>query len=86
MLSVKQRGIKYHFWAFGMMRPEIELRSPGPLANTPDIDVIYVPQTSMYYQNIAKILTHSSINNDKKFTVKYFLKRSVFKLKKILNF
>ena len=34
MLSVKQGGIKYHFKVFGMTRPEIELRSPGPLANT----------------------------------------------------
>ena len=32
MLSVKQGGIKYHFWVFGMTRPGIELRSPGPLA------------------------------------------------------
>ena len=34
MLSVKQRGIKYHFWVFGMTRPGTEPRSPGPLANT----------------------------------------------------
>ena len=34
MLSVKQGGIKYHFWVFGMTRPGIERRSPGPLANT----------------------------------------------------
>ena len=34
MLSVKQGGIKYHFWVFGMTRPRIEPRSPGPLANT----------------------------------------------------
>ena len=34
MLSVKQGGIKYHFWVFGMTRPGIEPRSPGPLANT----------------------------------------------------
>ena len=32
MLSVKQGGIKYHFWVFGMIRPVIEPRSPGPLA------------------------------------------------------
>ena len=30
MLSVKQGGIKYHFWVFGMTWPGIE---PGPLAN-----------------------------------------------------
>ena len=34
MLSVKQGDIKYHFWVFGMTRPRIEPRSPGPLANT----------------------------------------------------
>ena len=34
MLSVKQGGIKYHFKVFGMTRPRIEPRSPGPLANT----------------------------------------------------
>ena len=34
MLSVKQSGIKYHFLVLNMTRPEIEPRSPGPLANT----------------------------------------------------
>ena len=35
MPSVKQGSIKYHFfWVFGMTRPWIEPRSPGPLANT----------------------------------------------------
>ena len=29
MLSVKQEGIKYHFWVFGMTRSGIELGSPG---------------------------------------------------------
>ena len=33
MLSVKQGGIKYHFWVFGMTRPGIEPLSPGPLVN-----------------------------------------------------
>ena len=33
MLNVKQRA-KYHFLDFGMTRPGIEPRSPGPLANT----------------------------------------------------
>ena len=33
MLSAK-KNIKYHFWVFGMTRPEIEPWSPGPLANT----------------------------------------------------
>ena len=30
MLSVKQGGIKYYFWVFGMTRPGIEPWSPGP--------------------------------------------------------
>ena len=34
MLSVKQGGIKYHFWVFGMTRLGIEPRFPRPLANT----------------------------------------------------
>ena len=34
MLSAEQDGIKYYFWLFGMTRPGIEPRSPGPLANT----------------------------------------------------
>ena len=34
MLSVIQGGIMYNFWVFGMIRPGIELRSPGPLANS----------------------------------------------------
>ena len=29
MLSVKQGGIKYHFWVVGMTRPGLETRSPG---------------------------------------------------------
>ena len=33
MLRVKQGGIKYHFWVFGITRPGIEPWSPGPLAN-----------------------------------------------------
>ena len=35
MLSVKQGGIKYHFfWVFAMTRSGIETQSPGPLLNT----------------------------------------------------
>ena len=34
MLSVKQGGIKYHFWVFGMTPPGSEAKSPWPLANT----------------------------------------------------
>ena len=34
VLRAKQDSIKYHLWVFGMTRPKIEPRSPGPLANT----------------------------------------------------
>ena len=34
MLSVKQGGIKYHFWVLGMTLPGIETRSRVTLANT----------------------------------------------------
>ena len=41
MLPVKQGRIKYYLWVFGMTRPGIEPRWPGPLANNliirPDI-------------------------------------------------
>ena len=40
LLSVKERGIKYHFKVFGMTRPGIELRSPGSLANTLSTGII----------------------------------------------
>ena len=34
MLSVKEGGISYHFWVFGMTWPVVEPWSPGPLSNT----------------------------------------------------
>ena len=34
MLSAKQGASSTIFWVFGITRPEIESRSPGPLANT----------------------------------------------------
>ena len=34
MMGVEQRGIKYHFWVFGMNGLGIEPRSPESLANT----------------------------------------------------
>ena len=33
-LDAKSGGIEYHFRVFGMIRPGIEPRSPGPLVNT----------------------------------------------------
>ena len=42
LLIVKQGGIKYHFYVFGMTWPGIEPRSSGPLANTlPTGPIIY---------------------------------------------
>ena len=40
MLSVKQGGIKYHFWVFGMTWAKIETQSPGPFMNTQLIKLI----------------------------------------------
>ena len=34
MLSIKQFGIKYHFWVFGITGPVFETQSPGALTNT----------------------------------------------------
>ena len=34
MVSVKQGGIKYHFWVFGMTGSGIEPQSPETLVNT----------------------------------------------------
>ena len=54
MLSVKQGGIKYYCWVFGMTRPGIEPLSPGPLANTLSI-YIYIYIYIDIYIRIAKI-------------------------------
>ena len=48
MLSVKQEGIKYHFWLSGMTQPEIEPRFPGALANI-------LPARSMNQLQIASL-------------------------------
>ena len=37
MLNVKQGGIKYNFWDFGMTWPGIERRFPAPYANTQNV-------------------------------------------------
>ena len=50
MLSVKQGGIKYHFRVFGMTRPRIEPKSPGPLANT--ITAKRNPAKKLHYSEI----------------------------------
>ena len=34
MVSVKQEGIKYHFWVFGVTQPGIVLQSAGPFVKT----------------------------------------------------
>ena len=46
MLSIKQGGIKYHFNVFGMTRPGIEPRSPGPLMNIQPTVCIYCIKNS----------------------------------------
>ena len=51
MLSVKQEGIKYHFWVFGMTQPGTEPWSPGPLVSTPNFMSVYIyshPQTDRF--------------------------------------
>ena len=47
MLSVRQGGIKYHFF-FGMTRPGNEHRSPRLLANTWTIMVNQLVEVSKY--------------------------------------
>ena len=58
MLSVKQGGIKYHFWVFGMTWPGIEPRSPGPFANILLIRPIdfTTPDT---FDEITKVMNHT---------------------------
>ena len=51
MLSVKQTASSTIFWVFGMTRPGIELRSPGPLANT-----TYSPNGPIYKQIIIAVV------------------------------
>ena len=48
MLIVRQGGIKYYFWVFGMTRPGIEPRFPGTLANTLLRELI---KDKVYYGN-----------------------------------
>ena len=51
-MSVKQGGIKYHFWVFGMTRLGIEPQSPGPLANT-----LLIRQMARFVNIIFKFFT-----------------------------
>ena len=48
--AVKQGGIKYHFWVFGMTRPRIEPRSSRPLANSTHFIYIIHRQTFVVSQ------------------------------------
>ena len=59
MLSVKQRGIKYYFWVFGMTRPGIELLYPGPLANT--LLIKLMAQTSVEHDIFSKLSSPAEI-------------------------
>ena len=58
MMCVKQGTIKYHFWVFGMTRPGIEPRSPGPLCKY-YISVFF----SSYSRNNAKLSLWTSSCN-----------------------
>ena len=53
MLGVKQGGIKYHFFSSGMIRPEIEPRSP--LVNT-------LPTRKLYMNNLSKSFDGNFLN------------------------
>ena len=53
MLSVKQRGIKYHFKVFGVTGPGIEPRSPGPLAKT----LLTRPMSRLDFYSMTLFLT-----------------------------
>ena len=56
MLSVKQDGFKYYFWAFGMIPPGIDHRSPGPLMNALTIKPIdFSPHISPNVNVIARL-------------------------------
>ena len=62
MLSAKQGGIKYHFWVFGMTRPGIKPRSPGPLANTLLIQLMarYQNDNNNFFTNSYMILSNNN--------------------------
>ena len=56
-LSYKQGGIKYRFWVFGMIRPETELLSPGPLANSIPLGQCYrdlILRKSLVFRSFEK--------------------------------
>ena len=50
MPSVKQGGIKFHFWVFGMNPPGIDPRSSEPLANSLN------PRPCIYLLKISAML------------------------------
>ena len=56
MLSIKQGGIKYHFWVFSMTRPGIEPRSPGLLANTQLIRPMTRDKINVANRNIHRLI------------------------------
>ena len=57
ILSVKQGGIVSHFWVFGMTRPGIEPRSPGPY--------IYILKKYRNKPTVRKYKLLKSINSEK---------------------
>ena len=61
MSNVKQGGIKYHFWVFGITRLGVEPWSPGPLAKTG-----FLPSCSCVTTTIGIHLLHSTETHEEK--------------------
>ena len=86
MLSVKQVGIKHHFWVFGMTRPGIEPRPLERLANILIIMPIsglfkmipkqFAPGLKEVYQQIFAGLEVQTMWNLKKNV--WFVRRGMF--------
>ena len=57
---LKQGGIKYHFWIFGLTRLWTEPRSPGPFANS----LTTMPNVYNQVLNQAWFVTKLSLQND----------------------
>ena len=95
ILSVKQGGIKYHFWVFGMTRLGIEPRYPGPLVNT--LTIIPVPIFRLLTLALSLMVFHRFSNNsnsklwmcDDNFSIlsseEFFHHVFFFRIKSIIN-